>query len=287
MVSKKDSILALLKSSEPTMVAAGLNLTGPAKPGEDEADITFEGELGEVVLKLEENILKILCKKNDGDFRTVSQTLFDYEDENWEARDTKSVANEVAESISSFFGTELIYDSTKSDKTTKNKNLTPELEEFLQSGKKKKSKRESTISYEAENLAHRMENIFPELKGELDKNIEEYEMFLPEAYFEKLATPLILNAIRKKDRQTLKKIFNAFNIFYDEGPSDIQSLIVVSILGINFVADETLFEKSSEFMSEVLLEAVESVVSFLKTGKGKRQMQIILNPQPYKSKRLK
>lgn len=296
MALKTEAVLILLKTIGGTMDAAGLSLTGPKKPGEDDADITFSGDAGDATLKLEGNILQTLCRKKDtDDFKCVSQTLFDCETEDWDIKDTKSAANEVSESVASFFGTAVVYETQENKanakantKSSKGKaQMTPEIENFIAQGQKKKAKRESTITYEPENLANRMENIFPAIKGSIDKNIEKYEMFLPEEYFRENVTDKIIEAIKLEDKPILKKVFNAFNIFYDEGGNDVQSLIVVSILGIALSKEDGLVEKCENYMSETLYDALIPVIKYLKTGAGKRKLADLENPKPYVSKRIK
>lgn len=285
MVLKKDAILTILKSVDGTMSAAGLSVSSPKNPGENDLDIVFSGETGDVTLKINENIMEVLCKKTCDTEKSVAQILFDIESEEWNAKDSKSVANEIADSVASYFGTPLVLDTpeskSKGDKT-KNKNASPEREEAIA---KKKNKKESVVTYEPINLAYRMENIYPQTKGELDKNTEKYDTFLEEVYFETIATPLILDTIRSEDRQTLKKIFNAFNIFYEEGSKDVQGLIAVSILGINFAEEPVLFEKCSDYMDDDLRDAVQPIMTYLNSASGKKKAKLFHNPKPYKAKK--
>ncbi len=283
MVLKKDAVLSVLKSIDATMKAAELSLTSPKNPGEDDSDLVFGGPKGDVTLKTEGNILSVVCKRLGDQEKTVAQILFDIEDEEWNSKDTKSVANEIANSVAGHFGTPLIYDTQESKKSDKNKNASDtEREEAIA---KKKSKKDSVVTYEAENLANRIENIYPEIKGSLDANTERFEVFLPEEYFETIATPLILDSIRKSDRQTMKKLFNAFNIFYEEGAKDVQSLIAVSILGVNFVQEPELYDNCVEFMESDLKDAIDPIVKYLKTSSGKKKIREFHDPKPYKEKR--
>lgn len=292
MVSIKDAKLTLIKSIDGTMKAAGLVSENKKDDSDEKISLTYVGELGETTLDVSENVLTVSCKKDGEEFKTVSQILFECESEDWDVKDIKSAANEISESVSSFFGTACVYDtqenkgaSAKSGKSDKAEAaMTPEIEEFLAKGKKK-NKKESTITYEPENLANRMENIFPVLKGELDKNTEEYGSFLAEEYFETLVTPKIVDAIKLEDKPILKKVFNALNIFFDEGDNDMQSLIAVSILGVSFAKDDTLLPKCEKYMSEILYDGIVPVVHYLKTSTGKRKMHELGNPKPYKPKK--
>lgn len=283
MVLKKDAVLSVLKTIDATMKAAELSLTSPKNPGEDDGDLVFSGPKGDVTLKTEANILSVVCKRLGDEEKAVAQILFDIEDEDWNSKDTKSVANEIASSVAEHFGTPLIYDTQESKKSDKNKaDADPEREEAIA---KKKNKKDSVITYEAVNLANRMENIYPEIKGSLDENKEFYEVFLAEEYFENIATPLILDSIRKEDRSVMKKLFNAFNIFYEEGAKDVQSLVSVSILGVNFAEEPELYEKCVEFMDADLKDAIDPIMKYLKTGTGKKKIREFHNPKAYKEKK--
>lgn len=283
MVLKKDAVLSVLKTIDATMKAAEFSLTSPKNPGDDDSDLVFSGPKGDVTLKVENNILSVICKRLGDEEKTVAKILYDIEDEEWNPKDTKSVANEIATSISEHFGTQLIYDTQESKKSDKNKTeADAEREEAIA---KKKSKKESVVTYEPINLANRIENIYPELKGQLDANTELYEVFLPEEYFENVAVPLILESIRKADRPVMKKLFNAFNIFYEEGAKDVQSLVAVSILGVHFAEEPELYENSVEFMDADLKDAIEPIVKYLKTSAGKKKIREFYEPKPYKEKK--
>lgn len=282
MVLKKDAVLSVLKSTDATMKAAEFSLISPKKPEEDDGDLVFSGPKGDVTLKAEGITLSVICKRLGDQEKTVAQILFDIENEDWNSKDTKSVANEIADSVSSYFGTPLIYDTQekKSDKKAEQKgSVDTEREEAIA---KKKSKKDSVVTYEAVNLANRLENIYPEIKGSLDKNTELFEVFLAEEYFETVATPLILESIRQADRQTMKKLFNAFNIFYEEGPKDVQSLIAVSILGMNFAEEQQLYDNCVEFMDADLKDAVDPIIKYLRSASGKKRIHEFHNPKPYK-----
>ncbi len=281
MVLKKDAVLSVLKSIDATMKAAELSLTSPKKPGEDDGALVFGGPKGDVTLKTESNILSVVCKRLGDEEKTVAQILFDIEDEDWDSKDTKSVANEIASSVAEHFGTPLIYDTQESKKSDKKAPSDAERDEAIA---KKKTKKDSVVTYEPINLANRMENIYPETKGSLDKNVERFEVFLAEEYFETVATPLILESIRSADRQTMKKLFNAFNIFYEEGAKDVQSLIAVSILGVNFTSEPELYDNCVEFMDADLKDAVDPIIKYLKTSSGKKKIREFHDPKPYKAK---
>ena len=285
MVSNKDALQTLIKSIDGTMTAAKFTLTSDKAPEELSEPITYSGEYGEVELKITDNILSINCKALGTDWKTVTETLFDPSEEDWDDKATKSTANAICEAVSTYYGTECVFPGKTAKSAPNTKKDAKIVEVNPQDNAKKSKKKEAIASYEPEALAIRMENIFQDLKGEMVNNIEKYEIFLPEEYFETLITPRIIEAIKLNDRPTLKKVFNTFNNFYDEGDNNIQSLIVVSILGMNLAQDDTLLEKCETFMDENLKNAVTPVVTYLKTGKGaKKKIDFFNNPKTAKIK---
>jgi len=282
MIEAKSALLTLIKSVDGTMTAAKFALTSTKTPEDTTDPITYAGEYGEVELKFEENIINVNCKAEGTDWKTVAQTLFDLSDETWDDKATKSAANVVCEAVSKYYGTECVYagKTAKSAKETASNvvDVTTAVEKT-----KKSKKKDSADSYDVISLSNRMENIFQDLKGEMINNIEKYDIFLPEEYFESLVTPRILEAMKTNGRPVLKKVFNAFNTFYEEGDNEIQSLIVVSVLGMNFAKDETLLKNCENLMEENLYDAVMPVVTYLKTGKGsKKRIASFTNPTPKK-----
>ncbi|MCQ2461583.1 MAG: hypothetical protein MJ115_05515 [Clostridia bacterium] len=278
MIPTKDALLTLIKSVEGTMTAANFALTSAKSPEDTAEPITYSGDFGEVELKFEENAINVNCKAEGTEWKSVAQTLFDLTDETWDDKATKSAANVICEAVSKYYGTECVYAGKAAKATKDGKSNVVDITAPAQQAKKSK-KEKSSDSYDIITLTNRMENIFQDLKGEMVNNIEKYDIFLPEEYYGTLVTPRIVEAMKTNDRPVLKKVFNTFNTFYDEGGNDIQSLIVVSILGMNFASDESLLKNCETLMDETLYDAVMPVVTYLKTGKGaKKRIAAFTNP---------
>lgn len=278
----KSALLTLIKSVEGTMTAASFALTSAKSPEDTAEPITYAGDFGEVELKFEENVINVNCKAEGTEWKTVAQTLFDLSDETWDDKATKSAANVVCEAVSKYYGTECVYAGKTAKAAKEGKSNIVDMTAPAQQAKKAKKEKNSD-SYDVITLSNRMENIFQDLKGEMVNNIEKYDIFLPEEYYETLVTPRIVEAMKTNDRPVLKKVFNTFNTFYDEGDNDIQSLIVVSILGMNFASDESLLKNCETLMDENLYDAVMPVVTYLKTGKGaKKRIAAFTNPEAKK-----
>ncbi len=283
MISINDAVLVMLKTMEETIETCDLSVVylddkkeQAFKTDGDKHIISLSSDTGAVKIEIYDGKVYLLCANKslsdaqESDYNQVSVSLLELDEEICEARDVKSVGNEICESIEKFFG--------KTKKVVVGKEAKTAY---------KKGGKNSTVTYEPENLAVRISNVFPELKEELEKNTEKYEMTLPEEFFKGHANELIMNSIRNNEAQKLKKLFNVFNMFYEEGPKDTQSLIAVSILGINLKDEKELLEKIDKYLDKELKSAVTSVVEYLSTSSGKKALKSIENPKPYESKRIK
>ncbi len=288
MLEKKEAILGLVKAIEGTMDAAGLSVV--KEDGEivsasgDNLVVSYEGDNGDVKFVFSGITVETSAKKDDHNFESIGTNLFEPESETWNAKDTKSAANEIMETIGAFFNTPVVYDAEGAKNNGKVSSKKAVQEAQPQQPKKKKAKKPED-RFEAINLAYRMENIFPELKGLADENYDKYGEFLPEEYFEQYATEKIIDCIRRNDKPQLKKIFKTFNTFYDEGSKDIQSLITVSILGMNMAKDEVIEKNVEGWLDENVAGTLANIVTYLKKGSTKSKINKFLNPTPYKETR--
>lgn len=284
MISVKDALASLIKLTDGTMKAANLSLTSSNAPEDAVEPITYEGELGEVRLEFADNVINVKCKKTDGEWKTAAETLFAPDESDWDEKATKSVANTICEAVASSFGTDLVLagKTAKAPGKEKETNVIDVTEAVT--SKKSKKKDAAASSYDVISFTNRMETIFPDLKGEMLKNIDKYDIFLPEEYFETLITPRVMTALRDNDKPLLKKLFNAFNTFYNEGDNDMQSLIVVSILGMNLVNDQDLLKNCEKLIDKNLYDALTPVLTYLGTGGAKKRISSFTSPKPKESK---
>ena len=272
---KDEALLSLVNSIEGTAAAAGMKpISEKGAAGKNtilseeggKTSVTYTGDLGEVVLELEGVALNVLCRRTD---QTASKT----------------VSNEISESIGKFFGTHVVYADKKAGKGGQANAKEDEGVVYAAPAAAKaavKQAKKVADSFEPIHLALRMESIYPELKGKVEENVAQFGQFLPEEYFEKYGTAPIMDSIRKNDRAVLKRLFKAFNTFYDEGEKDTQSLIAVSILGMNFAQEPELLEKNLSFMNETLGPTVQKIVEYLQKGSAKRKIKAYENPKAYK-----
>lgn len=138
--------------------------------------------------------------------------------------------------------------------------------------------------YDIPSFGSRLTATYPELREEFRININTYGEFLPEEFFKKFGTPHILSIIKDGDPTKLKKLFNLLNEIYDNGTNDVQSLIVVSILG-ELKNDETLIARCVDYMSDELCVNVIRVNKYLYSAAGKSARMRLENPPRYKPKK--
>lgn len=295
-MTRKEALISLPKMIEGTTALLNMELKMTQEKGEkvptpvitdgDNEYLLFEGERGAVKIDLLPHAVEVFCRKGDTEgFTLENQILFEYSDDSWDAKESRSAANFVSETIADYFDSEFVPASESQETVAKiEKGEEKPLPEKPASDVKKKIKKKG-VNYKAVTLALRMEAIYPEIKGEVDKMIDRYGVFLPEEYFETYATPLVVKSIKAEDRQTLKKVFKAFNKFYSEGTSDVQSLIVVSILGLSITKDDSLLKKCKNYMNEALQPAVISLVNYLGKHHPDKYIEEYNNPGPYKPTR--
>ena len=117
-------------------------------------------------------------------------------------------------------------------------------------------------------------------------NANEYGEFLPEEFFTKHANALIVDTIKRNDPQTMKKLFNILNEIYDDGSSEVQDIIAVTILG-ELNNDTELLATCVDYMIDSMSPVVIAVNKYLASSSGKKARKKMLNPPPYKPKKEK
>lgn len=285
MADKKAALMSLVKQLEGTMNAAGLKPVGKDVIASDETMdvITYSGDAGDVRLEYKQGALDVLgTTEEGGKFQNLGTLLFEAESEDWGAKDIRSAANEVAETVADFFGTAFVTAGSSEKAQQKQKNAKANDKAPAPAPKKKKTKKSD--SYEPVDLIYRLEAIYPEYAGKALANEEEFGTFLPEEYLQqnpKMVEDILLD-IRMEDRQQCKKLFKTFNNYYDDGEKDTQSLIAVTLLGMGAANEEGLLSIIDNYASEDLMKIVHNVANYLNTGAGKRALKKYADPKPYK-----
>lgn len=284
MADKKAALQSLVKQLEGTMNAAGLKTADKDIVVSDETMdvIRYTGDAGDVRLEYKQGVLDLLATNEEGGkFQNLGTLLFEAESEDWGAKDIRSAANEVAETVADFFGTSFVTAGSSEKAQQKQKNAKSE-KAPAPAPKKKKTKKSD--SYEPLDLIYRLEAIYPDYAGKALANEEEFGTFLPEEYLQqnpKLVEDILLD-IRMEDRQQCKKLFKTFNNYYDDGEKDTQSLIAVTILGMGAAKEEGLLSIIENYASEDLMKIVNNIATYLNTGAGKRALKKYADPKPYK-----
>lgn len=287
MADKNAALLSLVKQIEGTMDAAGLK-TGKDIIASDETRdvIAYTGDAGDVRLEYQNGAMEIFATNEEGgNFKNIGTLLFEAESDDWGAKDIRSAANEVSESIADFFGTTFVT-AGATEKSQKgkggNKPAAAAAAAPKPAPKKKKAKKSDT--YEPIDLIYRLEAIYPKYAGKADENTEKFGTFLPEEYLQENPTLVedVLLDIRMEDRGQCKKLFKTFNNYYDDGEKDTQSLIAVTLLGMGAAKEEGLLKVMENYASEDLLPIIQGVAKYLNTGAGKRALKKFADPKPYK-----
>ena len=201
-----------------------------------------------------------------GDFTRLSLSLF--EPETADVRDVKYVAEEFSETLAAKFA------GGKKPPVQKMPNAVS------------KSAVRNGAYYDLPSFGNRFTAIFPELRAAFKTNVDTYGEFLAEDFFMHYGTPLVLGIIRENNAAKMKKLFNLLNEMYENGVNDVQSLIVVTILG-SMNNDETMIANCVDYMSDELCVNVIRVNKYLASSAGKSARMRLENPPRYKPKKEK
>lgn len=229
----------------------------------------FTGEKGTVRLSFTDRQATLLYKDDEESFQKLSVNYFDAE--SFDERDIKSLCNELSDSIRTK------YSSKKSVKAKNNKMPTPVSRSAAKNG---------TQSYDGNTLANRLTGMYPDLKEPYRANYEKYGEFLADEFFMNYGTARIIGTIKTREKQSLTKLFKILNDIYENGSSDTQSLIAVTILG-EMNNDPQMCETAAEYMCDDMRDIVLLVNKYLNTPKGKKAKEKMKNPPAYKPKKEK
>ncbi|MDR0884589.1 MAG: hypothetical protein LBN05_08300 [Oscillospiraceae bacterium] len=219
------------------------------------------GEKG--TLRLSHSLVKLTVTVTSKDTEAeLLVTLLD--PETAEKRDAQSAARECAEALREQYGLKNI----QTDK--KNKTVSAA------------QAKAGIVAFDPNTLADRLSVLIPELRPLYKKNLDEFGEFFSEEFFQKQggAKP-VLDVIRQRDKQKVKKIFSLLNDIYENGTSEVQSVICVSILG-QLGNDEELLLYLTDYMCDDMQSPVIEVNRYLAGAKGKRARKKMENPPKYK-----
>ncbi len=281
MLDINTALVSLAEGLKNTLSAAKFTLYRPADIPKDEPPIvvsndrrylTFDGDGGSIKLEFCNNTVGLLyaeaksAEATDGDYTRLSLSLLDPSEA--DDKDLKYICEDFAETINEKFS----------------------------DGKKPKSKKapaavsktavKNGAFYDAASFGNRFTTVYPELRPYFKQNCDEYGDFLPEDFFKNYGTPAILATVRENNPQKMKKLFSLINEIYDNGINEVQSLIVVSILG-SLYEDETLLANCVDYMNNDLCVNVIKVNKYLAARGSKGSRMRLENPPRYKPKKQK
>ena len=269
MADIRNNILAVIEGMSETLDKNGFTKF------DTKADDVFAFESAKGTLKITFDEDKVYLFTSDtpyeetpeDSFKKIALSLIDADST---ASDIRYIANDFSETIDSKFG-------TKSVVKRNNYKAPPTVSKAAVKGGQ---------SYDSSTLASKICQVYPEIRQQFKDNISEYGEFLAEDFFTKYANSLIVETIKRNDPQTMKKLFNILNEMYDDGSSEVQDVIAVTILG-ELNNDTELLATCVDYMSETMAPVVIAVNKYLATSGGKKAKKKMLNPPPYKPKKAK
>ena len=261
MLDRKEALSLVLKNCSEKFEQIGFTSSVVCEDGE-EAYVDFTKDDITIRLLSHDNLLDVTEKAGEGDFVKVESNLLDLE--TYEDRDIKSLSNEICETVSSSYGKKARQVAKKAPQTIS------------------KSAAKNGTEYDANTLASRISTLYPELKDAYKENFQTYDEFLGEDFFVNHANKYIMETIRSNDPQTMKKLFKILSDIYENGSSDVQDLVVVTILG-EIDNDQKLLEKCREQITdEDFYETLVAVNKYLASSAGKKAKELMKNPPAYK-----
>lgn len=232
----------------------------------------FTGEKGMARFVFNSDRVHLLFAENgvstedDSMFKLDTTYLFVLSE--YDMKDLKSLTNEIGDYMSETF-------LVKKNAAAKIKKPTTVSKANARSG---------LLAYDPITLASKLAGMFPELKDELNNNVNTYGEFLCEDFFVNHAAPKCMEVIRGSDQQKLKKLFNILGEIYEDGTNEVQSVIAVSVLG-GIQNDPELVQKIMPYLTDTMLEPVLAVGKRLSVSRSARMR--LENPPAYKPKKQK
>ena len=261
MLERKEALSLVLKNCSEKFEQIGFTSSAVCENGE-EAYVDFVKDDVTIRLLSHDNLLDVTEKVGEGDFVKVESNLLDLE--TYEDRDIKSLSNEICETVSSSYGKKARQAVKKAPQTIS------------------KSAAKNGTEYDANTLASRIATLYPELKDAYKENFQTYDEFLGEDFFVNHANKYIMQTIRSYDSQTMKKLFKILSDIYENGSSDVQDLVVVTILG-EIDNDQELLQKCrEEITDDDFYDTLVAVNKYLASSAGKKAKEKMKNPPAYK-----
>lgn len=244
----------------------------PAYERGDAAVMDFSGEKGVARFVFSADRIHLLFAAQDAirtdDSAFTRDTTYLFVLDEYTEKDAKGIATEINEYMTDTF-------VVKKKAAIKAKNIATVSRTAAKSG---------ALLYDPITFATKLAGIYPELKNEIAKNIEDYGEFLCEDFFVNHANSFIEDTIRENNPQKMKRLFNVITTIYEDGTNEVQSLIAVTALGF-IENDPQLVQRILPYLTDSMIEPVLAVSERLKKSKSARLR--LLNPPKYKPKKKK
>lgn len=246
----------------------GMKKSGsPAYERSDAAVMDFSGDKGVARFVFSDDRIHLLFAGNDApradDAAFSKDSTYLYVLAEYGENDVKSIATEVNEYMTDTF-------VVKKKAAVKSKNISTVSRSAAKSG---------LLSYDSITFATKLAGVYPELKEEITKNIEEYGEFLCEDFFVNHANAFIEGTIRENNPQKMKRLFNIICEIYEDGTNEVQSVIAVTALGF-IQNDAELCKRIMPYLTDSMLEPIFAVSKRLQKSKSARMR--LENPPKYK-----
>lgn len=259
------------KSEKPENYEKG---TVPVFTRDTASYIEYSGEKGKIRILFNDNKIRFLTgdagakSTDDSDYTLIASYLMILDE--YDAKDIKSVVNEITENINDAFTPKQISKRQQNIKA--------------QAIVSKSAVKNGSLLYDSATLAIRLSAIYPEIKEEYKKNIACYDEFLCEDFFMTVVNPLVYASIKENNPQTVKKLFGILNEIYEDGTNEVQDIIVVTMLA-SYDYTPDMLQNVLNLLSDTVVEPFIRVNKILKTSKGAKLR--LENPPKYKPKKQK
>ncbi len=266
MFDRKEAVKAVHKGCVDKFEELGFAFAGIA---EDESGVYADFKRDDLTVRLlsHDNLLDVLEKTEEGDFSKTGVNLLDLDD--CDEKELKSLCNEINDSVSESYGKKAVKSVKKAPATVSRAAV------------------RAGMSYDPNTLANKILLVYPELKDAYKENIEKYDQFLCDDFFVNYGNERILATIKSGDAQTRKKLFKILVDMYQDGTSETQNLICVTILG-EMNNDSEMLEVCRKYIDDDdFYDTLEAVNKLLASGTGKRLKEKLENPPKYKPEKKK
>ena len=266
MFERLDAMKAIHKGCNDSFEALGFTFDGIR---EECVNVIADFTRNDITIRLDsyDNVLDILVSNGDGNFTKTSTNLMELSET--DEKSIKSLCNEIIDTVSENYGTKSPVKRESAKKTVSRADV------------------RAGMSYDGNTLAAKIVLVYPELKEEYKANSDKYGPFLSEEFFVEHANEQILATVKSGDAQTRKKLFKILTEMYQNGSSETQDLICVTILG-EMMNDKDMLAVCREYIDDDdFYETLEAVNEILASRAGKRLREKLKNPPKYKPKKEK